>query len=204
MRMQEIITNPPRDEYLDNYRNNLDDAVEVATIRGLTLKKSQSSSEIVYGLFDADENLVGYLSLHTIEHPDAPSDIWEVSLSQLALAYRGQGYATFLYDYAVMNDKLKVLSDGTQTGGPHGSRDMWLRLRNNNRYQVIGYDADTFKVIPDATPEMIYNMEHNTRWLALPPGESINEAITRIQSKMIKRYVVWYGPGTTTETYFNY
>jgi len=51
---------------------------------------------------------------------------------------------------------------------------------------------------------MIYDNQPNTRWLAIPPKETINESLIRIQSTMKNRYVVWYGPGTTTEDYFNF
>ena len=207
MRLSEIITSPARDEYLDNYTTKFNGAVSQATIKNLTLKKAQTSSDIHFGLFDQVENLVGYLSLRNhvaAVDLNAPNDIWVVSLAQLAQAYKGQGYGTFLYDYAIMNDKIKVLSDETNTGGPHGSRNLWLRLRDNRRYKVVGYNIETNEVIPDATPEMIFDEEPNTRWLALPPGETINETLVRIQRNMRERYVVWYGPGTTSEHYFNY
>lgn len=199
MKFIEIITNPPRDEYIDQYQLRFINADSVASIRGLTLKKFSSTSEIEYGLFDSQDRLVGYMSLDY-----RGDDIWEVTLVQLAQAYKGHGYGTFLYDYAVMNDKLKIMSDATNTGGPHGSRALWLRLIDNARYSVVGYDLKTKSIIPDATADMIYDNKSNTRWLAIPPGETINESLKRIQDTMQHRYVVWYGPGTTTEDYFNF
>lgn len=198
MKVTEIITNPPRDEYLDSHSYKFGSDV-VATIRGLRLKKYSDSTEIEYGLFDQEDRLVGYLGLDYYG-----DNIWQVSLSQLAQAYKGQGYGTFLYDYAIMNDKLKVLSDATNTGGPHGSKNLWLRLIDNKRYNIVGYDTKTNSMIADATIDMIYDQKPNTRWLALPPGETINESLIRIQTSMRNRYVVWYGPGTTTENYFNF
>jgi hypothetical protein len=199
MRVVEIITNPPRDEYLDQYNFKFDNAESVATIRDLTVKKYTTASELYYGLFDRKDQLVGFLSLDY-----RGDDIWEVAVAQLAQAYKGLGYGTFLYDYAVMNDNIKLMSDSTNTGGPHGSRALWIRLINNNRYKIVGYDTKTQQIIPDAAPDLIYDNQPNTRWLALPPGETINESLTRIQGQMKNRYVVWYGPGTTTEHYFNY
>jgi len=199
MKLGEIITNPPRDEYLDKFQFEFADSVAVTKIKDLTLKKTHEGAELNYGLFDPKDNLVGYLSLY--KHK---KDIWVVALSQLAQAYKGQGYGTFLYDYAIMNDKVKVMSDATNTGGPHGSKNLWLRLKNNQRYDVVEYDTQTDEIIPDATPDMIYDNKPNTRWLAIPPNETINESLTRIQSTMHKRYIVWYGPGSTTEDYFNY
>ena len=199
MKLREIITNPPRDEYLDQYQRKFDDAESLVTIRGLVLKKISTASEIEYGLFDDLNRLVGYMAL------DYRGDnICEVTLVQLAQAYKGQGFGSFFYDYAVMNDKLKLLSDATNTGGPHGSRSLWQRLISNARYQIVGYDTQTKSVISDASPDMIYDNQPNTRWLAIPPFETINESLQRIQSTMKNRYVVWYGPGTTTEDYFNF
>ena len=195
----EIITNPPRDEYIDQYYHSFATADTVAKIKDLVLKKSADQSEINYGLFDQKDRLIGYFSLYYYGN-----DIWVVSLSQLSQAYKGQGYGTFFYDYAIMNDKLKIMSDATNTDGPNGSKKLWLRLKNNQRYNVVGFDTSTNKIIPDATEEMIWDNRPNTRWLAIPPNETINESLSRIQSTMHKRYVVWYGPGTTTEDYFNF
>jgi hypothetical protein len=194
----EIITNPPRDEYIDGYWGALSNASTVAQIKNLELKKDISPLEIRYGLFNKDD-IVGFMSLEY-----RGDDIWEVTLVQLAQAYKGLGYGTFLYDYAIMNDKIKLISDSTNTGGKHGSRDLWLRLKANNRYRIVGYDTQTKQVIPNATEADIYNNKPNTRWLAIPPNDTINESLNMIQSTMKKRYVVWYGPGTTTPEYFNY
>ena len=199
MKLSKIITNPPRDEYIDQYQHKFDKAQSLVTIRELTLKKLASSNSIEYGLVDSKNNLVGYMSLDLYD-----KDMWEVTLVQLAQARKGQGLGTFFYDYAVMNDKLKLISDSTNTGGPHGSRSLWERLINNKRYSIVGYDTQTNSIIPNATIDMIYDNKPNTRWLALPPTETINESLERIQSLMKNRYVVWYGPGTTTENYFNF
>lgn len=200
MKIEEIITNPPRDEYLDNKLLHFNNAVPVATIKHLTLKKSELDDQIYYGLFDDADRLVGYLELAQYEN----TDMWQVLLAQLANAYKGQGYGTFLYDYTVMNDKLKLLSDETNTGGPHGSKNFWLSLYAKKRYDIVGFDTETNTVIPDIHPDEVYNENPNIRWLAVAPNETINESIIRIQSHMRNRYVAWYGPGTTTEDYFNY
>jgi hypothetical protein len=199
MKVQEIITNPPRDEYIEGYAHVFDQAEPLVRIRDLTLKKSAAPTEISYGLFDNRSRLAGLMQLEY-----RGNSIWEVVLVQLAQAYKGQGYGTFFYDYAVMNDGLKIMSDATNTGGPHGSRTLWSRLRANRRYDIVGYDTKTQQTIPDATEDTVYDDRPNTRWLALPPGETINESLVRIQSMMKSRWVVWYGPGTTSEDYFNY
>ena len=198
MKVTEIITNPPRDEYIDGYQSALINSPIVAKIKNLELRKDDSNSlELRYGLFNGSD-IVGVMTLESRDN-----DIWEVTLVQLAQAYKGMGYGTFLYDYAVMDDKLKLMSDATNTGGKHGSRELWSRLKNNNRYKIVGYDNDTQKVLPNAKEDDIYDNKTNTRWLALPPNTTINESLEMIQSTMKKRFVVWYGPGTTTPDYFN-
>jgi hypothetical protein len=64
-------------------------------------------------------------------------------------------------------------------------------------------DTTTDTELPNIHPYDVYNDRENIRWLLLPSVESINETLIRIQSHMKDRYVVWYGPGTSSETYFN-
>jgi hypothetical protein len=199
MKITEIIINPPRDEYLDQYYFDFKEAQPVAKISDLILKKHQSPTEINYGLFDKQDRLAGYFSLYY-----HGKDIWTVNLVQLAQIYKGQGLGSFFYDYAVMNDKLKIMSDATNTGGKSGSVALWNSLRDRKRYEIVGYDTITNEIIPNARDQDIYDGRSNTRWLALPGKYDINESIMKIQTLMKKRHVVWYGPGTTTEDYFNF
>jgi hypothetical protein len=117
MKINEIITNPPRDEYLDAkiYPFQTPNCQAVSSIDGLVLKRVLDGDDLYYGLFNKQNQLVGYF--HLVQY----KDMWQVSLVQLAQVYKGKGLGTFFYDYAVMNDKLKVLSDESNTGGPHGS-----------------------------------------------------------------------------------
>ena len=199
MKVTEIITNPPRDEYIDDYSSAFADAAVVAKIKDLVLKRVSDSGEVQYGLFSPAGHLVGYLSLYYYG-----KGIWVVALVQLAQAYKGQGFGTFLYDYAVMNDKMKIMSDASNTGGVNGSESLWRSLYQKKRYPVVGFNTSTGEILPDATPDTVYNNKTNIRWIALPESRTINEAITEIQLTMSKRFVVWYGPGTTTDTYFNF
>lgn len=197
MKITEIITNPPRDEYLDPYLYQFDRSMVVAKIRNLELVKNDDSDSISYGLFN-EQNLVGLLALE--KHKDK----WVVVLAQLAEAFKGQGYGTFLYDYAIMNDGLFLISDATQTSGINGSKNLWLRLRDNQRYKVAGYDINADQIFDVNDPTEVYNNDPDIRWIAIPSGKTINESLQYIQSHMKNRHVVWYGPGTTKEHYFNY
>jgi hypothetical protein len=199
MKIEEIITNPSRDEHIDWHKPEFDGATPLANINGLQLRKVVSNEDVKYGLFDSIDRLVGYF------HLEKYLDMWVVRLVQLAQIFKGMGYGTFLYDYAVMNDKLKVLSDATNSGGIHGSRTLWTSLYNKRRYQIVGYDMQTDTQLPNITPTEVYNERDNIRWLALPTSHSINERLEYIKSVCSPQLsVVWYGPGTTTEDYFNY
>jgi hypothetical protein len=200
MNISEIITNPARDEYLDQYLYTLKDAIPVAKIKDLELRKSADAIEINYGLFDKTDRMIGYFSLEY-----AGKQRWQVTLVQLAQAYKGQGYGTFFYDYAVMNDKLTVVADGTNTGGPHGSKNLWTNIWKNARYEVKGINLKTGEIFDVTDPEsQIYNSEFDTRWIAFPPNKTISESMEFLQSRTKKRHIVWYGPGTTTEYFFNH
>lgn len=191
MKIDEIITNPSRDEYLERYNGVFDSAPIVVTIRDLELRKIVTSDSIRYGLLNEKGQLVGYLELQKYNET-----LWQVVLVQIAQAYKSQGYGTFVYDYAVMNDKLSILSDVNQSeGGPGGSKGLWEKLYRHGRFTVCGYDLSTDTVLPDATPSDVYNQKDNICWLATPGDKSINEMLIQENAKYEgKRSIVWYGP----------
>ena len=103
-----------------------------------------------------------------------------------------------------MNDKLSILSDVNQSeGGPGGSKGLWMRLYNQGRFNVCGYDLSTDTVLPEATPNDVYNQSENICWLATPKNETINEMLIRENARYNgKRNIVWYGPTTVTSDNF--
>jgi hypothetical protein len=199
MNIEEIITNPIRDEYLDQYDNIFDHVQPIATIRDLKLKKIVIPEEIQYALTNNNKQVVGYFKLEKYNHT-----LWQVRKVQIAQAYKGQEYGTFFYDYAVMNDKLSILSDINQSeGGPGGSKGLWLKLYCHGRFSVQGYNLDTDTVVPGATPADVYNQKENICWLATAnSNETINEMLIRQNSKYNgKRTIVWYGPTIVSDQY---
>jgi len=194
-KIDEIITSPGRDEYLERYTGIFDNLPVLSTIRDLTLRKLQTSDAIRYGLLNERNQVAGYFEL--TKYDDTK---WQVVLVQVAPAYKSQGYGTFLYDYAVMNDKLSILSDVNQSeGGPGGSKGLWLKLYNQGRFRVCGYNLSTDTVLPAATPSDVYNQSENICWLATPGNETINEMLTRQNARYEgKRTIVWYGPTTVS------
>jgi hypothetical protein len=194
MKLEEIWVNPPRDEFLDDKQYNFSQATPVAKIKNLTLKKVSKGDDIFYGLFDNNNQLVGYLKITKYD-----TNWYQVCLSQLAQTYKGQGYGTFLYTYCVLNDKTYLLSDNDLT---KHSLQLWMNIRSSGQFIVKVFDKENDRLIDDFSV-----LENNTRYLlaGLPTGQTINETLEERNNKYNgDRYIVWYGPGTTNETYFNY
>jgi hypothetical protein len=179
---------PARDESLPDKGIHFGDAI-VAKLNTLLLKKVVSPGEIRYGLFD-EHNLVGYLEFRQYD-----STKYQVVLSQLANTFKGQGYGTFMYDYAVMSDNINLLSDARQSPS---SRKLWNRFREFGRFSVVPYDTTTNTASLTADEADVYSSE-NLLWLATSKGVTLKEAIDRLNE-----YTVWYGPATIDENYFNY
>ena len=78
-----------------------------------------------------------------------------------------------------------------------------MRLYNQGRFNVCGYDLSTDTVLPEATPNDVYNQSENICWLATPKNETINEMLIRENARYNgKRNIVWYGPTTVTSDNF--
>ncbi len=194
MKLEEIWINPPRDEYLEDRAYNFKNATPLATIKSLTLKSAIVGDNRFYGLFDVKNQLVGYLKITKYDK------VWyQVCLSQLANTYKGQGFGSFLYDYVVLNEKIPLLSDDNLS--PQSFK-LWMRFAESGRIIVKVFDKQTGLLSDDKSV-----LQNNTRYLfaGLPTGKTINESIQERNAKYNgERYIVWYGPGTTTEDYFNY
>ena len=132
-----------RDEYIDSKVSYFNNANIVYTINNLNLKKyiSTDQEELYYGLFDKSK-LVAILQLESIKQG------WQVRLTQVQEPYKSQGYGSFMYDYAVMNDGLTLLSDTSQTEGQlGGSKGLWEKLYRQGRFTVGGYNLETDEFI---------------------------------------------------------
>jgi hypothetical protein len=199
--LSDAISSPlGRDEEIQHKISRFLNAPTVHSINGLELKKyfSADQDELWYGLanYRADPPvLVGVLQLEKI----TPG--WQVRLSQVQEGYKSQGYGTFLYDHAVMNDGLTIFSDVSQTeGAAGGSRGLWEKLYRQGRFRVSGYRLDTGEIIDlEDSSEIsakIYNQKENMVWMASPktPSETIQEMISRLTQQNKYRTVQWYGP----------
>lgn len=204
--LTDAITQPlGRDEYIDHQRMYFDHSPSVYQIHGLELKKySPDDTTLWYGLIDTGPKtpvLAGILKLEKIP----PG--WQVRLIQIQQPYKSQGYGTFLYDYAVMNDGLTLLSDFSQTQGDlGGSEGLWTKLYRQGRYRVCGYDLDRNVMVPvhdiQDINAKIYNQKENIVWMAMPKEtpETIHEMLSRLQTQNPHRVFEWYGPHIQDDT----
>jgi len=187
-----------RDEIIACKSDYFTNKTPIATVNELALKKYETDNDLWYGLVDSDDLVVGILQL------EREGKFWQVRLTQVEEKYKSQGYDSYLYDYAVMNDGITMLSDFSQTDGSlGGSRGLWEKLYRQGRFTVCGYNVDTGETIPirdmlDVNTK-IYNQSDEVVWLATPKPlkESINEMLTRVNAKNKNRTIVWYGNGVT-------
>jgi hypothetical protein len=201
----EAITSPIRDNDVSSKSTYFTyNTPVIDKVHGLELKKVLQDDELYYGLFDpampVRNTLVGLLQLEKYN-----DSFWQVRLVQIEEKYKSQGYGTYLYDYAVMNDGLSILSDTNLTeGGDGGSKGLWEKLYRHGRYTVCGYNLDTNEVLPNLTPAEVFNQHEDLVCLATPKmlKESINEMLTRIKSKNKHRSVEWYGPSVSIANEF--
>ena len=211
MRINEIIisdaiSNPlGRDEHIDYKGVYFEKAPTVYKINNLELRKyiSSDSTELYYGLVEPDDNiLAGIFQLEKYRN------FWQVRLTQIQEPFKSQGYGSFMYDYAVMNDGLTIISDFSQTEGQlGGSKGLWERLYRQGRFTVCGYNLETQEVVPirsmlDVNTE-IYNQKEDVVWMATPKPirESISEMLTRTRTKNPHRTIEWYGPTIDKNNY---
>lgn len=189
MKLEEIYIGGARSVYLENYLKDFNGAIDVATLYKYILKKNIVGDEIFYGLFDED-SLVSYLKLEKYN-----DKLYQVRLSQVEGIYKGHGYGTALYDYAIMNDKIYVLSDLNLT---KQSQDVWDNFQTYSKFKVVPYNIKTNTEELDRCDE-VYSEEGRDElvWLAIPGNETINEALARRnygREEAGKWIMCWYGP----------
>lgn len=190
MKLTKIITNPPRDEFIDKYEHVFDQATPVAKIRNLILKISDFDGFKYLGLFDGDL-LVGVLKL--MPYKDTP--MWQVALAQVVQAYKGQHYGTFMYDYAVLDMGITLLSDtNLSVDELGGSVGLWQRLYMQGRYNVGVYNTQTGKITKQTPRQLARKQTSHLLLIATPTGKTINETITEQNLGRTDRTIVWYGP----------
>jgi len=192
MKIEEIFVGPERDRFINDKKDRFDKPQPVAKISDFFLKKVARDNTIEYGLLNQNHKLVAYLGLE-----ERQNNRYMVTYTEVVPEIRGHGYGTFLYDYVIMNDQLEILSDTRQT--PH-AQSLWRKFRTYKKFHVVPYNLLTNKEELDKTEDDVYNSD-NLVWLAKGNGETINEALTRINNRHrgASWEVLWYGPFVNNE-----
>lgn len=206
MKLDEIGITPPRDEYNDEFTHYFNNAEIVDIIHSYQLKKHVDEwGDIMYGLFDPKTNLlISYL------HLEKEPNYYRVGLPSTRPEYRRQGWATYLYDYAVLKDKLKIASDQNQT--PE-AKQLWKSLARNSRYKIFMFDLKTGKKIPyngTNAPWAIKNVkniiliteQHSSEELALFESWSCQRGV-RAGRRKSGKWDHLFGPGTSSALFWN-
>jgi hypothetical protein len=198
--LSDAISNPlGRDEEIGYKSVYFAQLPTIYKINGLELKRyvSADKSEIYYGLIDPTVTPTVLAGIVQLEKVDS---FWQVRLTQITDPYKSQGYGSFIYDYAVMNNGLTLLSDTLQSEGSlGGSKGLWEKLYRQGRFTVCGYNMNTGNIIPltDSSDiaSKIYNQKEDVVWMATPKKiqETINEMLSRINNKNKHRTIQWYG-----------
>lgn len=197
MNLFEIINIPSRDEYHNQFLSRFNKAEKVAEIQGKVLRLYVDEySDRYYGLFDQD-NLIAYLQLCK------EGQCYQVLMQSTLNQYRGQGWITYLFDYAVLHDKLKLVSDDRQT---KAAKNVWKSLARNGRYDVFIWDRETNeKTLLKSDDDSPWNDLENPV-LIIEYNEQRFQSLIEHTKKRIEKGidpVTLYGPGTTDVDFWN-
>ena len=191
----EAIAGPGIDSYIADKAWYFSKSPVVYKIGNIDLKTAFYDDDLYYGLFDKN-SIIGLF------HLSKYNDLWQVRQIQIEEQYKGMEYGTFLYDYAVMNDGLSLISDTVQSdnkighpSGTGGSKALWEKLYRHGRFTVCGYNLLTNSVVPFANSAEIYTQHEDIVWMATPKPlkESINEMLSRLRTGNRHRTFEFYG-----------
>lgn len=98
------------------------------------MKKSINDSFIYYGLFNSTDDLISYLEL---EHT---GNYYTIVFPNTEYGHRGNGYMTWIYQYAIMHDNLQLISDTEHT---EEAKRLWRRIYNTNTCNIVVYNLNT-------------------------------------------------------------
>lgn len=188
-----------------SYIHYFSNAPVVALIHNMVLKKAVDAyGDIRYGLFDPTHNiLVSYL------HLNKEPNFYQVGMPSTDPRYRRQGWATYLYDYAVLTDGLTIASDMSQT---EEAKQLWLALIRNNRYEIFTLNVHTGEKLPydPANSPWDRNNQKHTILITEQFSQELLEQIEQMSCKRGDRALrrklgrdYLYGVGTSSDLFEN-
>lgn len=201
--MDEIVEYPNRTEDIKKYHHYFQGSIPLPAFNGLTLMRNTSSDEDVIGLFNKTD-LVSVLMLNVREH-----GLWQITYAQTQPNFRGQGCFRYLLIAAVKTHK-QVLSDERQTPL---SKQAWISLIQHpgSNLNIYVYDIKTKKQLPakDVPVNDIWNDKDDP--VLMVTFSSSNQTDRNSIMAKLKESTgidrtdegIWYGPNSSTDSYFN-
>lgn len=196
---------------MDNFLINLKNGEKKGKIRDNVLVKRKDGDNIYYGLKNHKGELVSYLALIKFSE-----GLYQVSRSATDFSNQQQGWITALFDYAIGNDKLKIVSDETQTPK---ARKTWASFKRNNRFSIYIFDPETGEKtktkLDGGSLKSIdgnidpYSDEFEEKYLLLAESEKSEllsesfNAMNKARYAQGKWQIIWYGPEIKDPAYFN-
>jgi len=196
MKINEIYTNPPREEYPASYQWHFFKINYEETLRtGLILKAVFEFDLAHIGVFDKD-TIISYVGLHKLEN-----NLWQVDMQCTDVEYRNQGYIRRSIEFAVKKYGC-IISDQGHTSDAQRTWTALIKYPNLYHYyyyNIISKEKIPLKYVNDKIEPNPWNQSDDVvimvcnRKLSL---ESIKHLAVREQWEIkMNRRDRWIGPG---------
>lgn len=205
MKIDEIFTTADRDENNENFMHYFINAplAYVHTPSGYKLKRYMGEhGDVKYGLFTSDEKtLISYASF-------VKDGEWYISSMPSTIPeYRKQGWMSLIFDFAINEDGLRIMSDDQQRPK---AQEFWKSIASRGEFDVHPYNTITQQSLDRSSENDPYLPKNQAthRWVATPTSlkdKHIRESFGGGRGEMAayRRLGVYdyakYGPGTSNE-----
>jgi hypothetical protein len=137
MRFYEVIENPDRPEFMEIFLKYFKIYQPIKKIRDAILIKSVSNEHTSYGIIRNDD-LISVLILSKYNEK-----YYQVLQTATHIKNQNQGWLTALFDYAIGDAHISILSDLHQTTA---AKKAWISFKRNRRFEVYVYNIDTEEI----------------------------------------------------------
>lgn len=185
MKLAEIYLGVSRDEFNTGYVHHFRISALIRLVQGYELFRAiDRHGDIRYGIFEPKSGLlISYL------HLAKENDHYVAVMPSTMYEFRGQGWATCLYDQAVLGDRFTVRSDVQQTPEAKG---VWRALHRNGRFPIQILNTKTNEMRP-------YNGDDEP-WKGPDRDDTVLVAASKANNDINESN---YGAGTSTELFWN-
>jgi len=201
VKLTEIYKTSSRSEDISKFNQYITDAPIVGSIRQMVLKKHiDQYGDIRYGLCDQDnmDKLIAFF--HISKQPD---NTFIATTPITDPQYQRQGWMKYLYNYAVLKDKLTLISDDNHT--PEAAA-LWRALAQQGLYDIYMFNKKTKEKRPFNSGEDPWSIQNEKDWLLITEQLTQEDIVLQEQysakrgeraqrRKMGMDYPGLYGPG---------